>query len=173
MTSLLSWHFGTHAHRSDLPAFQCTDVRPKPREREWRKFTPGWWEYEVQSRVRALRPPYRTDSFLLVGYDDVGLAAVSFVQELAGPDVVEAELGAVATRLRNKGGGYADELIRETLDALTERALEQQVPEVLVVGHVYELNGPSQALCRRHGFVHTGAGAEGVQQWTKVLPVAL
>jgi hypothetical protein len=73
---------------------------------------PGWWEFEVQSRIRALRPanllPGRWVRF---GFDSEGLAAVTVVQELDGPAEVEWELGAVAQRLGHKGGGYADELL--------------------------------------------------------------
>lgn len=108
MSGLLRWEDGEARHIRDLQQFTCTAFKPAPRERNWRT-RDGWWEFEVQSRIRDLRPPYCGGAFLRVGYDDRGLAAAFFVEELAGPDVVEMALGAVALRLRSKGGGYADE----------------------------------------------------------------
>ncbi len=168
MSGLLDWRFADKCHIQDLNAFVCTDFRPRPRERTWRT-RHGWWEFEVQSCIRDLRPPYRGGAFLRVGYDGLGLAAACFVEELDGPDVVEMSLSAVAVRLRHKGGGYADEMFADALDVVTTRALAAEVPEVLLIGYIYEDNAPSQALCRRNGFVHTGDGGEGVQQWSRRL----
>lgn len=108
---------------------------------------------------------------MLVGYDDVGLAAVSVYREEDGPRVVELSLMALALRLRRKGGGYADEMCRVTLDALTARAVDKGVPEVRVLGYVFEDNHPSQEMCRRHGLRHTDMAGEGVQVWSRRIPV--
>lgn len=169
MSGLLDWQDGHTGHIPDLHAFVCTAFKPRPRERTWRS-RDGWWEYEVQSRIRDLRPPYRAGCFLRLGYDGDGLAAVSYVEEIDGPDILEMALGAVALRLRHKGGGYADEMFADALDIITTRALAAQVVEVLLLGRVWEQNAPSQALCRRHGFGHTGDVGKGVQQWSRYLP---
>ena len=164
MTFLLDWQEGARGHTGDLNTFTCTDFKPRSRERTWRT-RHGWWEFEVQSRIRDLRPPCRGSSFLRLGYDGVGLAAACLVEELDGPSLVEMSLGAIALRLRHKGGGYADEMMSDALDIVTTRALAARVVEVLAIGHVWEDNAASQALCRRHGFVHTGVDG-GVQQWS-------
>lgn len=82
-------------------------------------------------------------------------------------------VGAIAVRHRHKGGGYADEMFRDSLDLVTENAAAMEVREVTVVGHVWEANRPSQDLCRRHGFIHTGDGGKGVQQWTATFSTLL
>jgi RimJ/RimL family protein N-acetyltransferase len=107
-----------------------------------------------------------------LGFDEEGLAAVTVVQELDGPAEVEWQFGAVALRLRHKGGGYADELCRETFDELTVRAIEAGLNAVKITALVYEENRPSQAMCRRHGFVHvSNTASPGVQVWHRLLPV--
>lgn len=121
MSGLFDWYDGHSRHIPDLQKFVCTDFKPRPRERTWRS-RHGWWDYEVQSRLRDLRPPYRGHRFLRLGYDEAGLGAVSYVEEIDGPDVVEMAVGATALRLRHKGGGYADAMFSDALDVVTARA---------------------------------------------------
>lgn len=149
--------------------FTCT-VPPtrKSRETNWQMQHPRFWEFEVQQFIRALRPP-RPDSphKLRVGADAEGLAAVSYYEELDGPSDIYLHVGAVATRLRGKGGGYADEMIEDTLDAITAAAFAAGVTEVRVAGRIYESNRPSQEMVRRAGFRHVGnTQAPGVQIWS-------
>lgn len=60
-------------------------------------------------------------------------------------------------------------MFADALDIVTTRALAAGVHEVTAIGHVWEQNAPSQALCRRHGFSHTGDMGGGVQQWSRDL----
>lgn len=121
--------------------------------------------------IRALRPPSSKSPFRMrVGEDAEGLAAVSYYQELDGPSDIDLIVGAVATRLRGKGGGYADEMLEDTLDSITARALAEEVRGVRIAGRIYEANRASQDMCRRAGFRHTGdTAAPGVQIWSLFL----
>lgn len=175
MSSLLTWQAAARGHIEDLNHFVCTDfVKPKGmRGKDWPpRHLPRWWEWEVQQELRDLHPPAARGRVIRVGYDDVGLAAVAVAQELDGPSEVEWEYGAIALRLRRKGGGYADEMCRELFDELTLRALQEDLAAVRVVGYVWEENRPSQALLRRSGFLHTDQAGEGVQFWEQELLVA-
>lgn len=101
-----------------------------------------------------------------MGEDARGLAAASCYEEVDGPTQVDLLVMAIALRLRRRGGGYADEMMDDTLDAITGRAIATETPEVLVTARVWEENAPSQAMCRRAGLRHTGMAAPRVQQWS-------
>lgn len=170
---LLAWQDGSAGHRGALQTFTCTTFKPPSRLRSWPPLhLKDWWEYEVQLKLRDLRPPCGHGRHVRLGFDGSELGAVSYLEELDGPGLVEMALGAVALPLRHKGGGYADEMFRDSLDVLTGRAVEASVPEVVVVGYIFEANRPSQELCRRHGFQHVGSGGDGVQMWQMRLPTA-
>ncbi|MCZ2857827.1 hypothetical protein [Blastococcus sp. VKM Ac-2987] len=121
--------------------------------------------------MRALAPEFSAGRYVRLGYDSEGLGAVSVVQELDGPAEVEWEFGAVALRLRGKGGGYADEMCRDVFDQLTARAIEAGISNVKIIGYVYEENHASQKMNRRHGMRHVSNGGPGVQVWQRNLPV--
>ncbi len=119
--------------------------------------------------VRGLQLPLGLPMHVLIGENDEGIAAVSCYEELDGPELVQLRFMAVAWRLRHKGGGYADEMFRETLDAITARALEQGAPVVEISGRVWPENAPSQAMCRRNGLLHYETYPTGVQKWANTL----
>jgi ribosomal protein S18 acetylase RimI-like enzyme len=128
---------------------------------------PREWEYEVQSAVRQLRPPFRPPCFLLVGSDSDGIAAVSCRTEVAGPGQVHLELMAVANRHRHTAGYMlGDELWEATLDEIVDRAVQAEAGHILVTAHVHPSNKASQALCERHGFGRTGQADSGYDVWS-------
>jgi hypothetical protein len=137
----------------------------------WKPFHPKWWELEVQSAIRGLEPPYRYPKQLLIGLDDLGIGAVSYYEEIDGPARVELGLMAVATRLRNQGGGYADEMFRVTQEIIEAHAIEHGCYELEMVGYVWHENRASQRMVRQAGFQHTDNAAEGVQVWTARVPL--
>jgi len=130
------------------------------------------WEYEVQSALRNMSLPARLprQAFLLEDID--GIAAVSHWLEVDGPAVVEVREMAVALRHRRDGGQVASELMAQTIDEITARAIEAGVGEVVVQGMIWHENLPSQRLAAEAGFKVTGSGAPGVQEWTAVIVVA-
>jgi RimJ/RimL family protein N-acetyltransferase len=97
---------------------------------------------------------------------------VSYYEELDGPREVFVKLVAVSKDLRRQGGGYADEMFAQTLDAITARALDYkvEVTEVLISGLIEPANRPSQAMAKRAGFQHRGI-LDNLQLWERNLPV--
>lgn len=167
--SLLNWRDARPEHRRELCVFTCTTPPiPKSRATNWQVTHPKLWEFEAQQMIRALEAPGAGSSHhLRVGEDDEGLAAVSYFEFLDGPAYVDLIVGGIATRLRGKGGGYADEMMEDTLDVITVAALGARVQEVRIEGRIFEENHHSQEMCRRAGFRHTDdTGAPGVQIWS-------
>lgn len=156
------------AERKDVDAlnhFTCTDAKPELRRKDWRDYTPRWWEYEVQSSIRNLRPPFnRHGKQVLLREDSSGLSAVALLEELDGPAHVEISLIGVASRCR--GQGVSDEAVDEALDRITDAALESSVPEVLVQAWVWFENRASQALWRRYDFAEPEEHEAGVGIWS-------
>jgi hypothetical protein len=75
---VLDWHSAKRQdHRSYLSVFSCTDPASVTFDDE---YGPQWedypWEFEVQQHINQLSVPARPPAFLLLGYDDEGLAAV-------------------------------------------------------------------------------------------------
>jgi len=172
-TSLLEWHDGWQDDRTQLHNFECTEPAQKvQRGGTWQKVHPRMWEYAVQSKLRRLRPPLAPPEFMLTGHDEHGLAAVVTFEELDGPAQVELCLAAIARRLRGKGGGYADEMLTRALDAITTRAVEQEIGFVSLLTYVDERNRYSQELCRRFHLRHTAMAGPELQVWSGDLLVA-
>jgi hypothetical protein len=171
VSGLLAWRHATFVHRPALDVFQCTEKPIKSASTGWRPYHPRFWEHDAQQIIRGLEPPFSPPKHLLVGLDDVGLAAAVHWEELDGPSFVEVRVAGLALRCRRTGGGYADEMMVQALDAMTARALDVRVDSVTVTCYVYELNHPSQRMCRHAGLRHTGDGAQGVQMWSRDLPI--
>jgi RimJ/RimL family protein N-acetyltransferase len=93
---------------------------------------------------------------MFVGYDEYGLGAALITQDLFGPGQVEAHFGAVATRLRRRGGGYADEMLEVFLADTAARAMQAGLAQFSVTAKVHESNVPSRRLCTRSGLRRTG-----------------
>lgn len=171
MSHLLEWRSAGKRDREALDTFQCTDDPHKSFASGWKRVHPKFWELEVQSAIRGLEPPYKYPKRLLIGTDAQGIGAVSHYEEVDGPARVELSLMAVSTRLRNQGGGYADEMFRVTREIIEARAIERGFDEVELVGYVWHENHASQRMCREAGLQHTRNAAEGVQVWTAKVPV--
>ena len=150
--------------RTALQQFTCTvPLRPyrpnQPRH-------PKRWELEVQSGIRALQPPVGPDQILLIGEDASGIAAVTLTAEQdAGPAIVKLQAIAVATRCRGRGGGYADEALQVTLEAVEARASNSGLKEFLAVGWIDPRNHASKLMCQRAGFVHLGNTSQAFEEW--------
>lgn len=103
--------------------------------------------------------------FMLVGRDRHGIGAVAFWEELDGPAQVEFRVGAVASRYRNRGGGWADEMFTKVLDEVTTKAMEHGVHVVELVTWVHEDNRASQRMCGRFNLRQVQQRDDGYQRW--------
>lgn len=173
MAGLLGWRTAVLEDRAELKTWECTEPGRNVRHgNRWVLDHPRPWERKVQGKIRTLEPPYRDSVFMLVGCDSDGIGAVIICEELDGPAQVEMCYGAVARRLRGKGGGYADEMIRHALDEITARAIEAETYTVEVTAQIHERNGPAQRMARESaGMRHTGQMADDspYQVWSRVL----
>lgn len=169
MTYLLNWREAVRQDRQELAAFTCTRAPVRS------TIYPSKWEYErpheakVQGWIRNdLKPPLVHPLHLLVGSDDVGIGAVSWLEEETVTGDFFLKLMAIHCRLRDKGGGYADEMVEETLDFITTAAISAGRDLVRVTGRVSEHNHNSQDMCRRAGLRHTGLveGGRSLQVWS-------
>lgn len=127
----------------------------------------------MQSKIRTANPACRPPEYLQLGWDDEGIGAAIFWEELDGPGQVELHVAAVALRYRRRGGGVADEMMTHTLDALTTRALELGVDLVEASTWIDEQNRASQNMCRRFGFRQVAfKDDEGLQRWSGTILIA-
>ncbi|QSR27097.1 hypothetical protein CFH99_15835 [Nocardioides aromaticivorans] len=174
MSSLLSWRNAAPGDRQALQSFECTTPGKKIKHAgRWEIQHPRRWELQVQSKIRAhVKPPCRRPNHCLVGWDGDNLAAVVFYEELDGPAQIEVHVVAVSMAYRRRGGGWADELLRMTLDDITATAIEQGVDITSIVAWIDEGNRPSQDLFRRTGFRQVGV-LEGstLQRWALTLQI--
>lgn len=172
--SLLEWRAPDKADREAFQGFACTEP-PRPRsaaEPTYRERHDRWWELEVQSWVRAMRPPERAPGKrLLSGWSAGQLKAVALYEEADGLDQILLEVMAVSSDCRMVGGGYADEMFNEVLDRITETCRSAGVDETFISGRIYEHNRASQKMARRMGFSHLDDAGEGVQVWGRFLPI--
>lgn len=172
MSSLLRWRQAIHSDRTALQSFTCTAPSiPLPFVRG-RKLHLKPWESKVQGMVRCLEPPYAWPTrCALVGWDDEGIAAVSFFEEMDVPGHAHLGVMAVATRCRNRDGVYANETVHETIDTLIDRATLAGEHEITVAAWVDLKNTSSQAMCRRAGMTPTDTIEGSMQYWngTQVL----
>lgn len=166
MIDLLAWRSAVRGDRPQLDTFKCTRDPVKSLATRWKPYHPKWWELEVQSAIRGLEPPYAYPRQLLVGLDRKGVAAVSYFEEVDGPARVELSLMALATRLRSKEKGHAEEMFRVTRELIENRAIEHGHQEVELVGYVWHENLASQRMCADAGLKHTDFAADGVHVWT-------
>src|SRR5689334_4951974 len=142
-------------------AFACTGPlrRRTTAEPTYRDRHDQWWEYEVQQWIRGMRPPERgVGRRLITGWRGSSLMAVALYEEADGLDLIVLEVMAVANACRFHGGGYADEMMSEVLDRITETCHTTGVAETFVSARIYEENRASQKLARRMGFTHVDDG---------------
>jgi hypothetical protein len=97
---------------------------------------------------------------LLLGYDDLGLAALSHSFEIEPGKV---KILAMARALRCKGLGFGDLVMDETLERIPSKFDSVPGEDYIVVeGVVHRENALSQALLDRQHFFYYGD--DGVEQ---------
>lgn len=150
-----------------LQQFVCAEPPPRrlpPRHRRALRIT---WQHEVQSGIRALRPPLGAEELLLLGFDDEGLAAVGWSCEQGGPETVKVI--ACARALRCRGLGYGELVMTELLGRLAERLDAAGLRRGVVVGLVHAENQESQQLAARMRFFHHPDAEGDYREWWTVI----
>lgn len=165
----LSWRHAVAQDRQlHLQSFTCTV--PARRGRLGRPLPhPRPWEREVEAGIRTLKPPIG-DGALQLGSDAQGLAAVSLVYFTPRGRTAKIAAIAVATRVRGRGGKYADEALELALRAAADYGFSKYNSVVTVVGQVDPRNAASQRMSARAGLVHLDDVADGrYQEWGRDL----
>jgi hypothetical protein len=167
VTRLLSWRAAERGDRPALQAFTCTV--PARRNPDGRYRHPKPWELEVQSFIRALRPPLSPNQSLLLGEDANGIAAICLLAQQKDPSFIKIQVLAIATRYRGLGGTYGNEALDVALETALERGRKSRLDEVIVVGWVNQRNYPAKLLNQRTGFICQGKTQDGFEIWARIL----
>lgn len=168
MSRLLSWRAAGHADRAALQRFICTVPAQRVTGLK-RPYHPKPWELEVQSGIRALRPPLAQDQVLLLGEDAEGIAAVCLLADQGDADVIKIQAIAVAARYRGQGGAHGDEALDVAIQAAAQRGRRTGKHEIVLVGWVDPRNTPSKLLNQRAGFTLRRITPAGLEEWVIVL----
>jgi len=168
VSRVLTWRPAARSDRPALQEFTCTvpDQRLFGQVKRWH---PKKWEQDVQSFIRACRPPAGPDEQLLLGLDGAGIAAVCSLAEQGSAALVKIRAIAVDVRHRGQGGAVADEAMEVALEAAGARALEKGLDTVQVIGWVDPQNEASKRMNTRAGFGFKGLTSDGLEQWILVL----
>jgi hypothetical protein len=170
VSRLLAWREAGHGDRAALQRFTCT-VPAQPVLGQKQRYHPRHWELEVQSGIRALRPPVARDQLLLLGQDAEGIAAVCLLADQGDASVIKIQAIAVAARHRGQSSAHADEALYVALEAAAQRALKSRHEKTVVVGWVDPRNNPSRLMNQRAGFTLRRITATGLEEWVLVLDV--
>lgn len=145
---MLDWHSADRTHRADLRRFRCTDPATTTFDDE-RGFVchDAPWEFEVQQYINELIPPAFVPEFLLVGYDEVGLAAVIEMR------VFEFDrycfISAVAVAHRVSGSGLAGTAIDLVHNVLSKYGLDA---DYFVEARIDPENDAAKRVFARRGY---------------------
>lgn len=168
MARRLYWREAGGQDRAVLQAFSCT-ARPG-RDRFGRSLPYARsWEREVEAGLRRLTPPIG-DGALQLGFDDVGLAAVSLIAFLgADGHHYAVKLRAVAVDLRCRGRGYGVQAVEVALLASGDRGFSLGYVLVDVVGLVHKENHASKATNARAGLGCLHDFDDDLEEWGTTL----
>lgn len=133
-----------------MQAFSC--AAPPGRDRLGRSLPYARsWEREVEAGLRRLTPPIG-DGALKLGFDDLGLAAVSLIGFVGTEgDHFVAKLRGVAVDLRCRGRGYGSEAVEVALLAAGDRGFGLGYVLVAVLGQVHKENHASKVVLASAG----------------------
>lgn len=167
MSDPVSFRSAVRSDRSLLPDFECAEKGLRPSILTgWKSVPPNPWEYAVQSAARGLRPPLVAPHFMIVGVDDLGIAAICCYTEDSGPEQVHVELAAVASRHRRTTlKSVARGLAEEVQARIFERAYNAGIEKVLVTANVHRKNTASHDFCQRMDFERQGSWNEDYEVW--------
>lgn len=158
----LDWHSAGSTHRSHLSAFRCTLPDHGYFDEEEGFVCHDYpWELEVQEFINSLRPPVYPPEFLLVGYDEGGLAAVLSMR-VARLDRY-GFIQAVAVAQRCSGNRLAGEAIGVAAHVMGKHGFES---DFLVQARIDPRNLAAKSAFTRSGYEHVGM-AHGFETWAR------
>ncbi|MFC5791973.1 hypothetical protein EDM22_12350 [Agromyces tardus] len=163
---MLDWHSATQDHRNDLSLFRCTDPATvsfdEERGFECHDFP---WELRVQDHINTeLIPPLHAPSFLDLGFDEDGLAAV--VEMTVSEFDRGCFIHTLAVAHRVSGRGIAGEAIDRAPILLARYDISR---DFIVEGLIDRDNIAAQSAFGRHGFEHSGY-RNGCERWARLYP---
>ena len=123
---------------------------------------PKQWELDVQSFVRAARPPRGGGSTVFLGLDATGIGAVTIWTPFDEPGSYLFQVLAIARRFRGQGGAHAMEAVNLTLSVLEAQAIDLGATELYVAARVHQNNLPSRRLIQAAGFEPDESVCEGL-----------
>lgn len=149
---MLEWHSATSEHRTALSTFRCADPANSTfdEERGWEAHDAPW-EFEVQEHLNALNPPLSPPSFLLVGFDELGLAAtielhVSRLDRLCF-------VAAVGVAHRASGQGLGGEAVDQVHRVMVKYGF---LSDYWLAARIDPDNSAAQSVFESRGFTVTG-----------------
>lgn len=160
---MLAWHSAKQEHRSDLGRFRCTDPASITFDDDTGPQCEDYpWEFEVEQHINRLNVPAHPPSFLLVGYDDVGLAAVIEMQ------VYQLDrycfVSAVAVAHRVSGNGLCGEALDRVPQVMAKYGFEN---DFTVEGLVDVDNYAAKSAFERRGYEFSGM-RNGYERWGRL-----
>lgn len=175
--SLLAWRPGERSDRSrHFRTFQCTPD-PTKRRRPWGGYEETHdapYERPVQALIRhSLAPVGDPDRTVLLGLDAAGKLGALTTYRSLGEAQFELDIVAVALAYRHRGGGWASEALRTTLDYMTADADGLGYDSIDVAARIHEDNRPSQRLFISEEFDQTDVLPDGYQVWSGEIRIAL
>lgn len=148
---MLDWRSAeSQAHQSHLSVFTCTDFSTASFDEDVGfEYDDYPWEVEVQNHIHELRPPEYPPDFLLVGYDDAGLAAVVEMRVRPLDRHCFISTVAVANRVSRRGlAGEAIDQVHKVLDRYQINA------DYIVDAWIDPRNWAAKSVFEKRGYVH-------------------
>lgn len=159
--TVLDWHSAKDSHRSHLSAFRCTLPEHGYFDEDEGFVCHDYpWELEVQNHIQSCRP-VTPPHFLLVGYDDVGLAAVIVLQ--VAPLDRHCFIEAVAVAQRVSGNGLVQEAIARASHVMSKYGFAS---DFLVTARIDPRNVSAQSAFTKAGFEHIESRS-GFELWAR------
>jgi RimJ/RimL family protein N-acetyltransferase len=154
----LEWRTSHRGDRRLLQSFTCTVDRPN----DWRAPHPSPWELEVQSWIRALKPPIHENRVLELGFADTQLAAVVMVERL-GDEFVH--IPVVARALGWRGAALGQAIVERAIDTAVSLT-SPEFDRVIVSANIHRRNPSSRRCFESVGFTRDPARVdEHYEQW--------
>ncbi|GGH44902.1 GNAT family N-acetyltransferase [Microbacterium album] len=162
-TVVLDWRNASGSqHRAHLSVFRCTQPEDSTYDEDSGLETHDYpWEYEVQDYVRRRHVPAHPPEFLLLGYDDKGLAAVIEIK------VSEFDrfcfIAAVAIAQRVSGRGLAAEALARVHNVMTAYRITSNYT---AMARIDPDNWPAKSAFAKQGYEYLEI-QEGYELWAR------
>ena len=173
----LSWRISSNATAAAdhvaLREFRCTPPQAPQPSGGW-AFPRPWERVIERGFQQEVRPPGPVGSFILIGEDEDGLAAVGYAGEDSGP--TEWKVFGIAVALRRRGEGIGAELLGRVLDQIAGLAYDRGHATVSVIANIAPENAASKRVSEQHNleFVrHDPRFGSEFEEWQVVIETGL